>query len=360
MERGNFEIDTACCVDEAFKKLATGQYDIIISDYEMPQTDGLQFLKELREQKSKIPFILFTGKGREEVAIQALNLGADAYHNKQGNPETVYGELAYSILQNAEHKETEQSLTYEQNFSRVLLENMDAGVVACDAEGKLTLFNSVARQWHGLNPLDIPQKDWANYYGLYLEDGVTPMEEKSVPLARAFQGETIHEARMVIAAKNKPKRQIVANCSPVRSQDGKLLGAVGVMHDVTEAKGAESELRQKYEILERIGESVSAGLTIISKDYRVTWANSLIRSLGAGEDKKCYQIFNKLETPCPDCGAKKIFEQNASFDAHEYKTVNSKGETVWIELRVTPLKDKNENVVSCVRTCSSYNPTQEN
>src|SRR5208283_5350451 len=87
---GNFEVDFAKSVDEASKKMSTKQYDVLISDYEMPQKDGLQFLKELRGKNNEIPFVLFTGKGREEVAIQALNLGADAYINKQGDPETVY------------------------------------------------------------------------------------------------------------------------------------------------------------------------------------------------------------------------------------------------------------------------------
>jgi len=71
----SFEIDPACCVDEALKKLATDDYDAVVSDYQMPQKNGLQFLTQLREQKNEIPFILFTGKGREEVAIKALNLG---------------------------------------------------------------------------------------------------------------------------------------------------------------------------------------------------------------------------------------------------------------------------------------------
>ena len=66
----SFDIDNACCVDEAFKKLSTGNYDVVVSDYEMPQKNGLEFLKELREQNNNIPFILFTGKGREEVAIK--------------------------------------------------------------------------------------------------------------------------------------------------------------------------------------------------------------------------------------------------------------------------------------------------
>ena len=52
----------------------------------MPIKNGLEFLKELRDQQSDIPFILFTGKGREDVAVKALNLGADRYVNKNGSP----------------------------------------------------------------------------------------------------------------------------------------------------------------------------------------------------------------------------------------------------------------------------------
>jgi len=103
-----FEIDCACCVDEAFKKLAAGHYDVVISDFEMPKKNGLEFLSQLREENNELPFILFTGKGRDEVALKALNLGADAYHNKQGNPETVYGELLHSIRQSVARKKTEE------------------------------------------------------------------------------------------------------------------------------------------------------------------------------------------------------------------------------------------------------------
>jgi PAS domain S-box-containing protein len=118
----SFEIDCACCVDEAFKKLETGHYDVVVSDYEMPQKDGLQFLKELREGKNNIPFTLFTGKGREEVAIEALNLGADAYHNKQGSPETVYGELSHSIRQSVERKKAQASILLSEMQLQCMLD----------------------------------------------------------------------------------------------------------------------------------------------------------------------------------------------------------------------------------------------
>ncbi len=70
----SIKIENACYADDGLKKLSLKKYDIVVSDYEMPQKDGLQFLKELREAKNEISFILFTGKGREEVAIKALNL----------------------------------------------------------------------------------------------------------------------------------------------------------------------------------------------------------------------------------------------------------------------------------------------
>jgi len=111
-----FEIDFASCVDEAFKKIKQQKYDVIVSDYEMPWKNGLDFLKELREQKSRLPFILFTGKGREEVAIEALNLGADGYFDKQGSPETVYGELSHGIRMIKQRKETESALYETQIF----------------------------------------------------------------------------------------------------------------------------------------------------------------------------------------------------------------------------------------------------
>ena len=107
-------------------------------------------------------------------------------------------------------------------------------------------------------------------------------------------------------------------------------------------------MRRTFNVLERVGEGIDAGLAVIGKDYRVIWANKLLMDLGVGPNKKCYQTFNHSESVCADCGVKKIFEQNVSLDVHEYKTVNVNGETIWIELRVTPLKDKRGNITAAL------------
>jgi PAS domain S-box-containing protein len=125
---GNFEVEDAQSVDEALKKLSIEHYDVVVSDYEIPQKDGLQFLTELREAKNEIPFILFALKGKEETAKKALNLGANGYINKQGNPETVYGELEHVIQQKVEHKKAElivfEAAAYAQNIMATMRESL--------------------------------------------------------------------------------------------------------------------------------------------------------------------------------------------------------------------------------------------
>ncbi|MFW6110844.1 MAG: response regulator, partial [Thermoproteota archaeon] len=75
--QGNFQVETATSVEETLRKLEQESFEVVVADYQMPDRDGLDLLKELREQGDDIPFIMFTGKGREAVAMKALNLGAD-------------------------------------------------------------------------------------------------------------------------------------------------------------------------------------------------------------------------------------------------------------------------------------------
>ncbi|MFW9994252.1 MAG: response regulator [Candidatus Odinarchaeota archaeon] len=85
-------IDAVSSSFKALKLLETKKYDAVISDYLMPGLNGLELLEKLRKGGNEIPIIFVTGKGREEVVIQALNLGANFYLRKD-NPETLFNEL---------------------------------------------------------------------------------------------------------------------------------------------------------------------------------------------------------------------------------------------------------------------------
>ena len=121
---GNFSLVTIDSASAALKLLAEEQFDAIISDYQMPDMDGIRFLIEVRTQFGKIPFILFTGKGREEIVIQAINNGADFYLQKGGNPDAQFAELSHQILMIVARRAAEKSFRESENRYRSLVENM--------------------------------------------------------------------------------------------------------------------------------------------------------------------------------------------------------------------------------------------
>lgn len=130
---GGFEVDTVGSAAEGLHLLQTSEYEAVVSDYQMPGIDGLEFLRLVREC-SKIPFILFTGKGREEVAIQALNLGADYYLQKGGDPQAQFAELANMIRKSVGRERAERALEESERKYRLLAENSRDVIWKMDVE----------------------------------------------------------------------------------------------------------------------------------------------------------------------------------------------------------------------------------
>jgi len=94
---GRNTVETAVSAAEGLKKLRAGHFDVIISDYLMPESDGVEFLRQVRAEFGDIPFILFTGKGREEIVIEAMNLGVTFYLQKGSDPASRLSELSRKI-----------------------------------------------------------------------------------------------------------------------------------------------------------------------------------------------------------------------------------------------------------------------
>jgi DNA-binding NarL/FixJ family response regulator len=82
---------------EALELIRKTYFDVIISDYEMPVMNGIEFLKKVRKKYPGFPFIIFTGKGREEIVIEAINNGVDFYVKKGGDPKAQFVELTYMV-----------------------------------------------------------------------------------------------------------------------------------------------------------------------------------------------------------------------------------------------------------------------
>ena len=262
MDMGNFEIDHACCVDEAFKKIPNGNYDVVISDYEMPQKDGLQFLKELRAQTNEIPFILFTGKGREEVAIKALNLGADAYINKQGDPETVYAELSHTIAKATERKNSIRRLAESEAKYLRLFNSAEVGMFRTrlhsseilDINEKLLQILGYSREEMKGTPATFYYKDAAE-------------REKLVKVLQAM-GQLVDVEIKLVSKQGEIKNCLLS--SKIYTEEEIVEGSI---IDITERKNAELALSLSEKTLRAYLESSPVSVFVADNEAKYEYVN---------------------------------------------------------------------------------------
>jgi len=76
---GQFTVETATDASEGLDRLAANSFDCIVSDYEMPGQNGIEFLETIREKYPDLPFVLYAGKGSEAVASDAIAAGVTDY-----------------------------------------------------------------------------------------------------------------------------------------------------------------------------------------------------------------------------------------------------------------------------------------
>ncbi|MDH7510016.1 MAG: PAS domain S-box protein [Methanolinea sp.] len=119
---GKMRVTLSESAKDALQKLEKGYFDIIVADYEMPQMTGLDLLKAVKNHGYDIPFIIFTGRGREHVAIEALNLGASFYLQKGGDPKSQFAELRNMIMQAVQKKRAEEEIRLNQMRLQAVIE----------------------------------------------------------------------------------------------------------------------------------------------------------------------------------------------------------------------------------------------
>lgn len=123
-ENKNFDIETSSSPSQALELIEDNNYDCVVCDYQMPELNGIELLEKLRKElDTKIPFIMFPGKGREEVAMEALNLGANRYIRKGGGPKSQFGVLAEAIVDEYRHWISEKELRESEREKSLILNN---------------------------------------------------------------------------------------------------------------------------------------------------------------------------------------------------------------------------------------------
>jgi PAS domain S-box-containing protein len=250
---GEFQVATSTSARDALDSLSTHSFDAIIADYHMHGMDGIAFLKAVRERFGDIPFILFTGRGREEVVIDAINHGADFYLQKGGEPEAQFAELAHKIRQAVRRKRAERSLHDSERRLTDIINFLPDATFAINKDGSVIAWNRAIEEMTGKSASDVLGRGEYIYgeafYGkarpLLIDLVLAPDEqfERENYLYTRRDGTTL-TAEAVL---EKPDMEPVHLWSTARilyDENGNLAGAIESIRDITERKKVEDALRE--------------------------------------------------------------------------------------------------------------------
>lgn len=242
--QGDIQVDTADSAEAALEMHAREQYDAIVSDYLMAGMDGIDLLRHLRTKGDDTPFIIFTGKGREEVAIQALNAGADFYIQKGGDPKAQFVELTHKIRHAVARKRAERAAVTAATVWERTFDAVPDMIALIDCEYRIMRVNAALASRTGSSPDALRGRRC--YEVFHAKDSPPP----ECPLERILR-ENVSKGSETFGEVRIPHLGGVfeVSISPLTDESGKTIGLIHVLHEITGKWQAEQKLKQEHEEL---------------------------------------------------------------------------------------------------------------
>ncbi|MBN1541857.1 PAS domain-containing protein, partial [candidate division KSB1 bacterium] len=136
-------------------------------------------------------------------------------------------------------------LQRENDQMKSILAGLAEGVIVADVTGRFIFFNRAARDILGIGSRDINLSEWTKTYGCFHLDRRTPYPAEKLPLARALDGETVHDEPIFIRNRLRPEGIIIqASGSPIRDEENRISGGTVVFRDITATIVAEAQRQQ--------------------------------------------------------------------------------------------------------------------
>jgi len=276
-----FTTETAQSGEKALELLETDYFDAIVSDYQMPGMDGLTLLSRIREQGISIPFIILTGKGREEVVIEALNLGADFYLQKGGEPKSQFAELKSKIIHAVDKRRAEEKARTaygEMKKAHKILEEQNRRLEESEAKFR-NLANSTStgillhqdNQWIYANPAAERMTGFSteeicamNFWEFVAPEFQEIVKERGQLREHRKEAKKAYEFRIL---KKSGEGVWVRIMGSTTEYQGRLAVLVSVI-DITERKLMEERLRKQEENYRTLLNSLSNPILIIDNEDR--------------------------------------------------------------------------------------------
>lgn len=155
-------VDSATSASEGLELLEENNYDCIVSDYDMPGMDGIEFLEVIRTDHPDLPFVLYTGKGSEEIASEAISAGVTDYLQK-GN-----GTSQYTVLQNrienavSQYRAQQEIERTKRRYQRLIEESSDV-ITVTDTNGEYQYVSPAAESVLGYTPDELLGENGFDY-----------------------------------------------------------------------------------------------------------------------------------------------------------------------------------------------------
>ncbi len=257
-EDDRISVDTMTDPSEAFEALGGGSFDCIVSDHDMSGQDGIEFLETVREAYLDLPFILFTGKGSEAVASEAISAGVTDYLQKEGDLSqytVLANRIANAVQQYRSQRAVEET---ERKLSRIA-ERTDDVLFLFEGDWSDVLFvNSNYESVWG-EPIAELERDPTSFLGhVHPED----REEVTRSMERVSDGERVTvEFRLV--RPDGDRRWLRAEGTPI-FDDGEVDRIVGFVRDITD----ERERRRKSSLLDQVFEQVPVHMYLKDEEGR--------------------------------------------------------------------------------------------
>jgi PAS domain S-box-containing protein len=335
-----FHIETAMSADDGLAILDQGEFDCTVSDYDMPGTNGIDFLEAVRDDYPDLPFILFTGKGTEEIASQAISAGVTDYLQKEGGSDQ-YTLLANRIENAVEKYRAEQELDItRRQYEKVTEQNL-AGIYLIQ-DGEFVYVNPRLADIHGYNREEI--------MGMSPLDLIAPEERDRVQrnLERRFEGE-IGDVHYETVGLTKDGERIDIELHGSRIiYDGKP-AVIGTELDITERKENERVVKQAKQRLELALREAQAGIWEWNRETdELYWSNELLEVVGV--DEKFDGTFDTFEERLhPDDVDRVETAIESAIDTGERYQVEQRIETnaggyIWLDVRGQVVEDSSSMV----------------
>lgn len=151
----HFIVETATNASEGMEIIDSQSIDCVISDYDMPGQNGIEFLRTVRDTHPELPFILFTGEGSESIASEAISAGVTEYKRKESGVDQ-FELLANRIEIAVEQYRTEQELADLNKRFELALSETDTGIWELDLDTGTIYWDETSEQLFGYDPNDSP------------------------------------------------------------------------------------------------------------------------------------------------------------------------------------------------------------